>query len=239
MKINFSILFLSVSLFCFSQKNSGTLTVKIKPVFNGEPLVLGEKKYVNKNGDSLYIDLFKFYLSAFELQGSNFFFEPKSYHLINVDEEKTLSFTIKNIDAGSYDKINFNIGIDSLTNTSGALDGDLDPVKGMYWAWNTGYIAAKIEGRSKVCKTHNNEFEFHIGGYLYPYNSLRKVSLVLPNLKVTENKTTTIEIIADVAQWFMGPQQIELSKTNNIVLPCKESVMMSKNYSDMFSISKP
>ena len=60
-------------------------------------------------------------------------------------------------------RIYFQIGIDSLTNVSGDLDGDLDPALGMYWAWNSGYINMKLEGKSSSCKSVKKEFQFHIG----------------------------------------------------------------------------
>lgn len=73
---------------------------------------------------------------------------------------------------GEITSISFIVGTDSSTNVSGALDGDLDPIKGMYWAWNTGYINFKLEGT-----LNKLNFEYHIGGYLPPYSTARRVSL--------------------------------------------------------------
>ena len=70
-----------------------------------------------------------------------------------------------------FDAIQFNLGIDSLTNVSGALGGDLDPTKGMYWTWQNGYVNFKLQGTSDLCNNPKNEFEFHLGGYLKPFNN--------------------------------------------------------------------
>ena len=124
--------------------------------------------------------------------------------------------------------LTFNIGVDSLANVSGAMSGDLDPIKGMYWAWNTGYINAKIEGKSSSCHTRKNVFEFHIGGHLPPFQTMRKVKLLA---KDTESTVFTIE--TDVRQWF---SKIKLNEMNSVLLPNKTAMMMADNYAQMFKI---
>ncbi|MDN3675869.1 hypothetical protein QWY90_00740 [Flavobacterium paronense] len=71
------------------------------------------------------------------------------------------------------------------------MDGDLDPTKGMYWAWQSGYINIKIEGKSTSCKTRNNEFQFHIGGYREPNYMMRKVEF---NCNSNDNITIAIDL---------------------------------------------
>ncbi len=221
-----------------AQKNVGTLIINIHPVFDGKELVLSENAYVNANGDSIYIDTFKFYFSNLCLSGTKPFCEKESYHLIDAENISTLSFTLKDIPIANYSELSFEIGVDSLKNTKGVLTGDLDPIKGMYWAWNTGYIAAKLEGHSKVCKTLHNAFEFHIGGYLQPYRSLRKNKISVGNLQISSTAVNTLELYADAAEWFKTPEKIDVSKINSIVLPNKQSVMMADNYKDMIKFKK-
>jgi hypothetical protein len=223
-------------LFSNAQKGAGSLLIRLHPVFDGRELILSENAYVDQNGDSVYIDVFKFYFSHVCLAGGPLFCEPESYHLINAEAVSTLSFTLKNIPTGIYTDLLFEIGVDSLKNTQGVLTGDLDPIKGMYWTWNTGYISAKIEGRSKTCKTLHNAFEFHIGGYLQPYPSLRKQKISIDNLTISAGNTAHLDLYADVAEWFKTPLQIDISKVNSIVLPNKQSVMIADNYSDMIKL---
>ena len=82
-----------------------------------------------------------------------------------------------------FNTIAFNLGIDSITNVSGAQGGDLDPTKGMYWAWQSGFINIKLQGTSNSCPPPKNEFEFHLGGYQYPFNSLQTIILKTGNEK--------------------------------------------------------
>jgi len=74
------------------------------------------------------------------------------------------------------------IGTDSITNVSGALDGDLDPIKGMYWAWNSGCINFKLEG-TRVISGKKTPFEYHIGGYNGPQATAMKKSIKIDQLK--------------------------------------------------------
>jgi hypothetical protein len=135
---------------------------------------------------------------------------------------------------GVYDQLSFTLGVDSIANTSGANGGDLDPIKGMYWAWNSGYIMAKLEGRSKACKTLHHAYEYHIGGYMPPYNTARQVTLKLRQpITAKKGTTNTVQLSADVSKWFSG---IDLRSVNSIVIPGKEAMQMADRYTTMFSV---
>jgi hypothetical protein len=234
---SYLILLLLASVLISGQAKTGSLTIRLHPVFNDKDLVLSENTYVNANGDSLSVDVFKFYFSHLCLEGSNIFCEPESYHLIDVENISTLNFTLKKVPFGTYTTLSFAIGVDSLTNTLGVLKDDLDPINGMYWAWNTGYIAAKIEGRSNSCKTLHHSFEYHIGGYLPPFQSFRTNKIQINNL-VIQQEQNYLDLYADLSEWFKTPTLINVSKTNSIVLPNKESSVMADNYIDMIRLKK-
>ena len=217
---------------------TGTLQIEISPVFNQQSLVLNEQAYINAHGDTLYIDGFRFYISQVKLayHKRNSYAEKESYHLIDADDAASQKIILKDIGEGNYDEIHFILGTDSLANVSGAMGGDLDPTKGMYWAWNTGYINAKLEGHASVCKTLHRGFEFHIGGYLAPYKTLREVVLPIKEIHIQAGKITTLTLQADAAEWFKNPALIDLSKTNSIVIPDQQAMMMADNYKDMFRV---
>lgn len=233
MKKVFYILFV-VAFFALAFK-PGTKTVSftIEPVFNTETIVLNSKKYVNANGDSLTIEAFRFYLSNFIVYHRDK--KPvhqKLYYLIDAEKDKSLKFGLKDLPDGKIDSLSFCIGVDSLMSVSGALDGDLDPTLGMFWAWNTGYINAKLEGKSSSCKTIHNAYEFHVGGYLKPYNALRKVTLVFKGEKFD------YKIKANAAVWFNGKEKIKLAEMNSVVMPGKQAMIVADNYSNMFSVAE-
>ena len=57
------------------------------------------------------------------------------------------------------------------------MGGDLDPTKGMYWAWQSGYINFKMEGSCSQCLATKNNFEFHLGGYQQPFYAMQTIEL--------------------------------------------------------------
>jgi len=128
------------------------------------------------DGTTVRITTFRFYAGIPVVNGdgqANLL--PYDYHL--VDAEDTASWTVTMPHPASpY----FRLGVDSLTNVSGAFGGDLDPIKGMYWAWNSGYINLKLEGTSPASPYPTHAFELHLGGYLPPYATAQRVLLPKP-----------------------------------------------------------
>ena len=202
-------------------------TLTFNPCYGKEQLQLSDSAYQSNDKDSISISLFRFYVSGIELwNDGKRVWEEKNYHLINVADTSTLQISLSNTYTINYNKIKFNLGIDSTTNVSGAMGGDLDPMKGMYWAWQSGYINVKLEGNSPLCKTRNNGFEFHLGGYHSPFNALQTIELPIKS-------KDKIEVYVDLKQLL---KSIDLSKTNQLLSPSKEAVQLSEKLSKVFEI---
>jgi hypothetical protein len=212
----------------FAQENKDSLVFQFHPTFGKVPLQMN-KKYSTTNGDTLQINLFKIYVSEISVHYSDktLFKQKNSYHLIDFEDANSLTIPLCEKTTKAITEISFNIGIDSLANVSGALSGDLDPTKGMYWAWQSGYINMKIEGISPSCKTRKNAFQFHIGGYLKPNNALRKVVIKLKSV------SSFIPISIDLAQIFSN---VTLSKTNSIMIPGTKAMEIADYSVTMFTI---
>ncbi|PWA05865.1 MbnP family protein [Flavobacterium psychrotolerans] len=221
----FSILFFQVTV---AQKEKDSLIIDLHLKFGKQDLKLDEK-YVSERKDTLQIEVFKFYLSNISIQyvDKSIYNQRDSYHLIDIENQNSLQIPINKMNKRAIEKISFTIGIDSLTSVSGALQGDLDPTKGMYWAWQSGYINMKIEGKSSSCNTRENEFQFHIGGYLKPHYSMRTV--ILEPRAITSN----IAIDVDIATLF---SELALSKTNSIMIPGKQAMEIADFSVKMFQI---
>ncbi|HXC06207.1 MAG TPA: MbnP family protein, partial [Bacteroidia bacterium] len=142
------------------------IRICIQTQFDGRPLKLGQQLYNTSRGDSLAIESFKFYLSSIQLlrDGKVVGQANSGYHLFDASDSSTAWIVFDSPETISFTGIRFLFGVDSLANVSGALDGDLDPGLGMYWAWNTGYINARLTGTSPACATLHHSFEFHLGG---------------------------------------------------------------------------
>jgi hypothetical protein len=180
------------------------------------------KKYVSANNDTLQIDMFRLYVSDIQIQYSDASIDKpqKQYHLIDMEDVASLRLPITT-SKKTISKIIFNIGIDSTASVSGALGGDLDPTKGMYWAWQSGYINVKMEGKSPSCKTRKHEFQFHVGGYLKPNYAMRTVELNTSNTNIT----------IDIAELF---SKVKLAETNSIMIPGKPAMAIADWSATMF-----
>jgi len=220
------VVFLCNSFFLFSQPGK-TIPVSFHPVFNGLPLDL-ERMYYLKSGDSIRFETLKFYISQIELiNGDKTIWKEKNgYHLAVASDEKTMQVLLHPDADVLFNKIKFGLGIDSITNSSGAMRGDLDPTKGMYWTWQSGYINFKIEGSSNLCKSRNNEFQFHAGGYQFPFNCFRTIVL---NGAFEKG----VNIYIDLSE-FMN--DIDLAVEDHVMSPGEKAVELSKKLSGCFHV---
>ena len=202
--------------------------MKFKIKYGNESLIQN-KKYFSLSKDTLQLENFRFYISSIKLilKDNSIISEDNSYHLIDSEDTISQSIPIRIISKSEIKKVIFSIGIDSITSVSGALSGDLDPTKGMYWAWQSGYINMKIEGKSSSCKTRNNAFQFHIGGYLKPNYAIRTIEL--------EPKISNFDINVDLSNLF---NQIKLSETNSIMIPGLKAMDIADKAKSMFSVSE-
>jgi hypothetical protein len=176
--------------------------------------------------DSVKITEFRFYISKISFWKSNkqIWKEEDSYHLIDLLDDSTHKIKLKIPDEMVFDKLEFYLGIDSLTNVSGAMGGDLDPTRGMYWTWQNGYINAKIEGTSNVCKSRKNEFQFHLGGYIAPYQCVQK-------FEMNVDRNEQIQIGIHVEKMI---EAFDLAKHSKIMSPSLNAVEISKQLAKCF-----
>ena len=184
------------------------------------------KLYDSHNSKDFQISKFKFYLSNIRLYNSDNLVDEESYsyHLIDLLDTSKDQLIINRNNNLTYDKIEFNLGIDSTTNVSGALEGDLDPTNNMYWTWQSGYINLKLEGLFE----DGIKREYHLGGYLPPFNSLQTINLEWTNsseMKIYIHLDDFINSIPD----SIPPQ---------IMTPCSSSVYLSKLFAKSISSEK-
>ena len=221
----------------------GSLIVHFKNVMDGKVLNLNDSVsfYKNANGDDFKISTFKYYISNVGLvanDGSKVVI-PESYFLVNAADPATLDQQITDIPEGKYTGIFFTIGVDSARNFAGAQTGALDPAKGMFWSWNSGYIFVKLEGESPRSTAKKNRLTFHIGGVKSPNNTIRTFAQNFPKiLKITDGKLPELELTADAAALFKGKTTVDFSKLN-FTMGGPNSVIVADNYTEgLFKIAK-
>jgi hypothetical protein len=230
-----NVLFLSFLIILFGQnyaQNKQDFKIIFNAKFGNSDLILNETYYKLNKNDSIQIEVLKFFVSGIEFMNNDklVWKEKNSFYLVDFENQLTQTVLFNVPTDINFTKIKFNLGVDSITSTSGALAGDLDPTKGMYWAWQSGYINFKMEGNSPSCNTRKHKFQFHFGGYKQPYYNIQTITLPINNL--TNN---TFKINLNLALFF---ENISLTETNSIMIPCAEAMKLSKIVAELFYINE-
>ncbi len=219
------ILCISCSL-VFAQKNA-SIQLNFKGLFNNLPLQL-DSNYILPNNDTISIETCRFYVSKIQLFNNNqvVFADSTLAYLIDLANPTSLTINLLYPLNKKHNAIQFNLGIDSSLNVAEVLSGDLDPTKGMYWTWQSGYINFKIEGKSKKSPSRYKQFQYHLGGYLYPNNALQ-------TLRFKTNKKQRITFVIEVNKFLTG---LDMSKVYQIMSPSENSVLLSKKLAELFKV---
>lgn len=211
-----------------------TLTFRFQNKVGPEDLQLMDHTYTDPFGEPMTIYKFKYYISHIAViteDGKEQLLDD-GCHL--VDEADSLSKTITVPSPSQPIKaITFLLGVDSLKNVSGAQAGDLDPLKGMYWTWNTGYVDAELEGRSDSSHANAHFISWHVGGFKPHQDAARHIKL-----EWTKSEGRTILIDADIKKWFNARHPIRIAQSPVCHEPGPLAMAIADNYSLMFSIEQ-
>lgn len=215
---------------------AGIISIKVSADWMNGGLEL-EKYYALNSNDSIRVSSFRFYISNIKIKNTNtgkWFSVPDSYYLFDQANANTdlNTFSLKNIPAGQYSEISFYTGVDSIANSNEVIAGSipaLSQTNNMFWAWNTGYVFYKLEGKFKNASqgADKGSFIYHIGSNA----NLSKQHFVLSK-PVTQNGIILIQ--ADAAKIFSG-NTIDVNVTNNVMMGPTTTKLM-QNYAKMYSI---
>lgn len=225
---------LSFSLLAFGTFAQQPFTIYFNHKVGNEVLQLMERSYSNSFGEPFIVNRFRYYVSNIHVTDIN---NKKTainqYYLI--DEADSNSKTIKlSVPNNRIKQIEFALGVDSIKNVSGVQTGNLDPAKGMFWTWNTGYVFAKLEGQSDSSHIASHYFTYHIGGYKPNENAIRKINFSIMN----REWSNTFSINVDLLKWFDGNLKLKINENPVCHVPGKLAMQIADNYSQMFSIQQ-
>ena len=231
--IAFIICFLISGFTSPAGKNNITTTVHFKNWVGNKELVLFDETYTNSFGEPFTINKFRYYISNIVVTDVNDkeMAIANSYYLIN--EADSVSKTIQLSTAAAIKSISFLVGIDSVKNIGGVQTGSLDPMNGMFWTWNSGYVFAKLEGQSDSSHAPAHGLTWDVGGFRQKENALRRVKLTIE--KISANNTITIN--ADILKWFDGVHPLKISQSPTCHQAGKLAMQLADNYSTMFSVA--
>jgi hypothetical protein len=218
MKVAFRLFLISFlfSLACYGQ-------LRIIPSWDNKALEL-EQVYLTENNDSISFSTLKMYFSDFRFREklSGGITEIDTLIFYDLADSSTHVF-FKNLEISNYDDVSFTLGLDSSKNVSGELENAYDPLLGMYWAWNTGYANLKLAGKSSLVLTKTHDFEFHLGGYRFPYASAQQVQVDL------------LDSYIQFELSLLFPDVISLKKTHHLILPGKEAFLILQGLAACFN----
>jgi hypothetical protein len=208
--------------------NASTIRLSIIPTYGTNAVVIGDSAFRAKDAHNTQIEVLKFYVSHIQFlkNGAVVLEEQKSFHLIDAAVKASFHLAIANKQGIEFDAVRFHLGIDSATSVSGAIGGDLDPTKGMYWTWQSGYVNFKCEGKSNLCKARNNEFQLHLGGYRQPYYCLQTLTFPVHNPNGI--------ILQFNAETFLNHSDV--STHHHVMSPNAEAVRLSAIVTNSFSV---
>jgi len=206
---------------------------------NNRPVVLDSTTYLNHWNETFTVSRLMYYISNICLLTTDkkTIREKDSYHLINEEDSASRSFSMM-MPPDQYTSVSFLIGVDSLKNVSGAQTGALDPLNGMFWTWNTGYIMFKMEGNSPQSSLTKHKIEYHIGGFAGLNSALRTVQLKFdgPGITITKDKIAEIIIQADLDDIWNVAHPVRIAETPACMMPGTFAAAIADNYARAFKI---
>jgi hypothetical protein len=218
---------------------AGKLDLHVENVAGSSSLAFNTP-YTTAAGETIRITDLKYYLSNVQLlkaDGTSWA-APDSYYLVDQAQTATQHLELKDVPAGDYTQLRLTIGVDSVRNTAGAQTGALDPLHGMYWDWNQGYIFLRLQGSSPAAPGNGGVF-YDVAGFRRPYNTIRTVTLPMPGgapLHIRADATPNMHVKANVLKMFDGPSRISFRQVSNVAGGA-EAVQLANNYAaGMFSI---
>lgn len=235
-------------LFCASliAQDRKCMNLHFQNKVGDKALRMDSVNYTNALSQQYTITNLKYYISNITLtdDSGHAHKQKDGYYLISEDVDSSQDLVLTDIVPGKYKSLSFLIGVDSLRNCSGAQSGALDPINGMFWTWNTGYIFFKLEGKSPASKQPGHIFEYHIGGYKEPTNFLREVNIDLSTQAEEDVKKAKlgsavmmedIVIRADAAKVMDAKNKVDISKLSSVT-DFHNAGIIADNYQRMFAL---
>lgn len=213
--------------------SAGTINLSLEHMFGNKALAYSPDSFFTQAGDTLKVLQVAYYISNITLEKtSGEKINLGTYHLIDEGAPATKMLSIANVPAGTYSKISFMLGVDSVRNHTGVQEGALDPAYGMFWTWNTGYIFFRLKGRIGLDAT---AISFDIGG-----DGNGSVYTSDLNAFMLEGNKFTLKYKLDLAELFKGPHILNLRNEPKEIHTSTETVLlprMVQNMKDMFTLT--
>lgn len=215
-------------------KKAGEVTIEFDHVWASaeSEFVLNKELSHPLLSEKMTFNIFKYYVSNVRLKAKDgsYYTMPESYFIVDADPSGTNKVVIPDVPGGEYTEVELMFGVDSTRCTSGVQTGVLDPAKGMFWSWNSGYIMIKAEGTSP--NSASGSFTFHLGGFkgVNKVQSTKSYNFGTTALVVDGDREAEIHMIANPARLWHSADKLAVINTNT--MPNAVAKIMSSTFYD-------
>lgn len=243
---------LSILLFSCSDDNDdnkvqSSLTLNFTHNWDGTAITSADFntiQYQNANGEQMSIERLRYLISNVTLsQAGSADIVFDGYNLVNVGENSGLSYTPSTTIAPGTYNVSFTFGFNNTDNQSGIYT-DLNAA-----TWNVpdmiggGYHYMQLDGKFMNSSNVETGYNFHAiravdnssGTPVFPQDTFFTVNLG----SVVINNNTTIEVKANIAEWFKAPNTWDLNTLHTMLMPNHNAqIMMYQNGQDVFTMAQ-
>lgn len=193
----------------------GSVEIHLNHLWGNDTIVRNTGKYITAFGDTIQLSDIKGLISNFNFtftDNTEFFKEHYQYYKLSTPASNT--FVLSGIPDGSYQNLEFYLGLDSTSNHSDVTTYPRTSALSTYqaggelhWNWADGFIFSSIAGNYRPANASRYKgFSYHLG--MDP--NLVKISLPTPGLNVTGN-SRLVELNMDWKELFESPYLINVS----------------------------
>ncbi|HET8860043.1 MbnP family protein [Marivirga sp.] len=189
------------------------------------------RMYENIAGNRFSLRLWRTYISDVKLLKSDgeIYSVPNSYHLIEPQNLNRFTLNLSDIPTGTYESIQYYIGVTDEENLSGQLVGDLDPSNNMAWNWTTGYKFIRMDGEFEDNEGNRRGVVVHIG----TNENLKLQSFTFQNPLILGQSEGHILFELDLLEAFKSPHTIDFEVLNDFQFN-NEADLIGENYANGF-----
>lgn len=236
------------------EENWGKIILNFKHQINGIPLEFDTLLYINAAGNPFLVNEIQYFISDISLYYHNgsvsLINDWKAIQYVDTDIPDTQSWEVfDKIPEGTYDSINFTVGIADEKNASFMFVNP--PESFMFWPefLGGGYHYLKLNGKwlEEGQQNQTTPFDFHLGRgqiyYSYPDSITEFIpnefTVSLPNsgFQINTGQTIDINIIMNIENWFQNPNIYDHNVWGGYIMQNQEAMQLVKeNGHNVFSV---
>jgi len=236
------------------EKGTGRIEIEFVHQVDGSALQTDQMIYVNEAGNSYEVNEVQWFVTRLAFYKDGKLVEipdtNTNVHYIDTDIASTFNWLVfDSFPEGNYDSLSFTFGFNEADNTSYRFPNP--PESNMFWpeVMGGGYHYMKLNGKWLDPEQTVRSFNFHLGiGQIYEeenpipieliHNHFR-VTLPLSSLKVEKDKTTKLQLVMNIEDWFKEPNLWDFNAYGSHIMKNQEAMHAAcENGHKVFSIGQ-